>query len=57
MNRPESTEHRMPSAEDLVSWTGRERLGFRWYRLRLTVGEMNHASRRLVELQMGLQSR
>ena len=56
MHRPESTEHRMPSAEDLVSWTGRERLVFLWHRLRLTVGEMNYASRRLVKLQMGLQS-
>jgi hypothetical protein len=33
-------------------WTGRERLRFLWYRLRLTVAEMNYATRRLVELQM-----
>ncbi len=32
-------------------WTGRERLRFLWYRLRLTVTEMNHATRRMVELQ------
>jgi hypothetical protein len=35
-------------------WTGRERLRFLWYRLRLTVAEMNYATRRLVELQMRL---
>jgi hypothetical protein len=54
MNRPDSTEHRMPSAEELVRWTGRERLRFLWYRLRLTISEMNYASRRMVELQMRL---
>ena len=32
-------------------WTGRERLRFFWYRLRLAVSEMNYATRRLVELQ------
>jgi hypothetical protein len=35
-------------------WTARERLRFLWYRLRLTVAEMNYATRRLVELQMRL---
>lgn len=37
--------------EKSVSWTGRERLRCLWYRLRLTVAEMNYASRRMVELQ------
>lgn len=37
--------------EQSVSWSGRERLRFLWYRLRLTIAEMNYASRRLVELQ------
>jgi hypothetical protein len=37
--------------EKSVSWTGRERLRCLWYRLRLTVQEMNHATRRIVELQ------
>lgn len=37
--------------ERSVSWPGRERLGLLWYRLRLTVAEMNYASRRMVELQ------
>ena len=32
-------------------WTGRERLRFLWYRLRLTVAEMNYATRRMAELQ------
>jgi hypothetical protein len=50
MNRPGNTGQR---AEELVSWTGRERLRFLWYRLRLTISEMNYASRRIVELQTG----
>jgi hypothetical protein len=35
----------------MVSWTGRERLHCLWYRLRLTVAEMNYATRRTVEVQ------
>lgn len=37
--------------EKAVSWTGAERLRCLWYRLRLTVAEMNHATRRVIELQ------
>jgi len=37
--------------EKSVSWSGRERLRCLWYRLRLTVAEMNHATRRMVEVQ------
>jgi hypothetical protein len=37
--------------EKTVSWTGSERLRCLWYRLRLTVAEMNYATRRVVELQ------
>ena len=37
--------------EKSVSWSGRERLRCLWYRLRLTVAEMNYASRRMVEVQ------
>lgn len=37
--------------EKTVSWTGPERLRCLWYRLRLTVAEMNHATRRVIELQ------
>jgi hypothetical protein len=37
--------------EKSVCWSGRERLRCLWYRLRLTVAEMNYASRRIVELQ------
>ena len=54
MNHPHSTEHQAQHAEELVSWTCRERLRFVWYRLRLTVREMNYATRRLVELQQRL---
>jgi hypothetical protein len=37
--------------EKSVSWSGRERLRCLWYRLRLTVAEMNDATRRMVGLQ------
>jgi hypothetical protein len=37
--------------EKTVSWTGPERLRSLWYRLRLTVAEMNYATRRTVEVQ------
>jgi hypothetical protein len=40
--------------EKSVLWTRGERFRFIWYRLRLTVAEMNYASRRMVELQMKL---
>ena len=42
--------HRL-QLEKSVSWSGRERLRGLWYRLRLTVAEMNYATRRTVELQ------
>ena len=37
--------------EKTVAWTGPERLRCLWYRLRLTVAEMNYATRRTVEVQ------
>ena len=37
--------------EKTISWTGPERLRCLWYRLRLTVAEMNYATRRVVETQ------
>jgi hypothetical protein len=37
--------------EKAVSWTGGERFRCLWYRLRLTVQEMNCATRRTIELQ------
>jgi len=37
--------------EETVSWTGRERLRCLWYRLRLTLAEMNSATQRMLELQ------
>jgi hypothetical protein len=36
--------HRL-QLENMVSWTGRERLRFLWYRVRLTVREMNTTGR------------
>ena len=55
-----ATANSVPGSADLVpkrqleksvSWSGRERLRCLWYRLRLTVAEMNYATRRTVELQ------
>lgn len=40
--------------EQSVSWTSRERLRCLWYRSRLTVQEMNYATRRMAELQTRL---
>ncbi len=39
--------------EKTGGWTRPERLRIAWYRLRLTVQEMNYATRRLAELQTG----
>ena len=54
MNHPDNIEHRVQRAEELISWTSRERLRFLWYRLRLTISEMNYAQRLLFELQTGV---
>jgi len=54
MNYPDITERRVQRAEEPVSWTRGERLRFLWYRPRLTMSEMNHATRRFLELQMRL---
>jgi hypothetical protein len=40
--------------EKTVAWTGPERLRCLWYRLRLTIAEMNYATRRMAEQQMRL---
>ena len=47
---PPNLVHRR-QLEKSVSWSGRERLRCLWYRLRLTVAEMNYATRRMAELQ------
>jgi hypothetical protein len=44
----------MQRVEETISWTWRERFRLLWYRLRLTVSEMNYATRRMLELQMHL---
>jgi hypothetical protein len=44
------TEDRMQRIDKLVRWTCPERIRFRWYLLRLTVREMNYATRRMTEL-------
>ena len=51
MNYPDITERQVQRIEETVAWTRGERLQFWWYRLGLTVREMNHATRRLFELQ------
>jgi len=40
--------------EKTVAWTGPERVRCLWYRLRLTIAEMNYAIRRMTEQQMRL---
>jgi hypothetical protein len=54
MNHRSTTKHQGRLIEELVSWTCRERLRLLWYRLRLTVSEMNYAVRRMTELRMRL---
>jgi hypothetical protein len=54
MTYSHTTDHQAQRAEELVSWTGRERLRLLWYRLRLTVSDMNYAARRMLELHMRL---
>lgn len=57
--KPLTSDQQRPAAdvvnqrqlEKSVSWSGRERFRCLWYRLRLTVAEMNYATRRTVELQ------
>jgi hypothetical protein len=54
MNHANPIEHQAQHIDELVSWTGRERLRILWYRVRLIVSEMNYAVRRLTELQTRL---
>jgi hypothetical protein len=44
MNDRHVTEEQVRRAEELVSWTRRERIRFHWYRLRLSAREMNYAT-------------
>jgi hypothetical protein len=48
MNHPHVTEEQVRRAEELVSWTCWERIRFLWYRLRLTMREMNYATSLMV---------
>jgi hypothetical protein len=57
MYHPHATEHHQQRPEELISWTFPERLRFLWYRLRLTISEMNYAARRMAELQARLKGR
>ena len=54
MNQLNTTGHQVWHVEELVCWTTRERLRFLWYRLRMTVHQMNHAARRMAELRRRL---
>jgi hypothetical protein len=40
-----------PTTTQTVTFTGRGRLRGAWHRIRLTVAEMNYATRRVVESQ------
>ena len=44
MNDPHVTEEQVRRAEELVSWTSRERIRFLWYRFRMSMREMNYAT-------------
>ena len=44
MNDPHVTDEQVRRADELVSWTCRERIRFHWYRLRMTVREMNYTT-------------
>ena len=44
MKHPHVTEEQVRRAEDLVSWTCCERIRFLWYRLRVSVREMNYTT-------------
>jgi hypothetical protein len=52
VNHPHITQQQMQRAEELVSWTCRERIRFLWYRLRMTVQEMNYVTGQMIELHM-----
>jgi hypothetical protein len=55
MKTATGTEHvSTEQLEHIVAWTRRDKLVRPWNRLRGTIGEMNYATRRLVELQMRL---
>jgi hypothetical protein len=51
---PTEEDVRRRQLERSVALTGRERFRCLWYRLRLTIAEMNYATRRLTELQRRL---
>src|SRR5262249_4988173 len=51
MNQLNTTGHQVWHVEELVCWTARERLRFLWYRLRMTVHEMNRTARRMAGLR------
>jgi hypothetical protein len=44
VNHPQVTDEQVRRAEELISWTRRERIRFLWYRLRMTMQEMNYAT-------------
>jgi hypothetical protein len=44
MNDPHVTKEQVRRAEEVISWTRRERIRFHWYRLRMTMREMNYAT-------------
>jgi hypothetical protein len=44
MNHPHVNEEQVRRAEQLVSWTCRERIRLHWYRLRMSARELNYAT-------------
>ena len=54
-HHPHITQQQMQRAEELVSWTCRERTRFLWYLLRMTVQEINDTTgQMMIELYMYL---
>ena len=51
---PDLTATSVQALGSTESWTRRERLRLRWYRLRLTSREINHETRWLLELHQRL---
>ena len=52
--RADQNQVQLRHLEKTGGWNRRERLLILWYRLRLSVQEMNYATRRLAELSAGL---
>ena len=53
-NNRDITEDHPRRVAKMVSWTGLERLRAHWYLLRFDISDYHYASRRVMELRLGL---